>query len=72
MTKQYTSNSSNLVEEVILQILFLDTEPFVIFTDELFQVNTYIFQKWFNPMPLNWPYLVFLLCLTPDDFTRQW
>ena len=30
-TKQNTSNSSYLVEEVILQILFLGTKPFVIF-----------------------------------------
>ena len=35
-TKRYTSNSSNLVEEVTPQILFLDTKPFVISTDELF------------------------------------
>ena len=27
-TKQYTSNNSNLVEEVTPQILFLDTKPF--------------------------------------------
>ena len=40
-TKRYTSNSSNLVEEVTSQILFLDTKPFVISTDELFQVNAY-------------------------------
>ena len=33
---QYASNSSNLVEEVTSQILFLDTKPFVISTDELF------------------------------------
>ena len=36
-TKRYTSNSLKLVEEVTLQILFLDTKPFVISTDELFQ-----------------------------------
>ena len=41
MTKQYTSNSSNLVEEVAPQILFLYTKPFAIFTDALFQVNAY-------------------------------
>ena len=40
-TKQYTSNSLKLVEEVTLQILFLDTKPFVISTDELFQVDAY-------------------------------
>ena len=40
-TKRYTSNSSNLVEEVTRQILFLDTKPFVISTDELFQVDAY-------------------------------
>ena len=36
-TKRYTSNSLKLVEEVTPQILFLDTKPFVISTDELFQ-----------------------------------
>ena len=40
-TKRYTSNSLKLVEEVTAQILFLDTKPFVISTDELFQVNAY-------------------------------
>ena len=40
-TKRYTSNSLKLVEEVTLQILFLDTKPFVISTDELFQVDAY-------------------------------
>ena len=35
-TKRYTSNSLKLVEEVTPQILFLDTKPFVISTDELF------------------------------------
>ena len=39
--KRYTSNSLKLVEEVTLQILFLDTKPFVISTDELFQVDAY-------------------------------
>ena len=29
-TEKNTSNSSNLVEEVTSQILFLDTKPFVI------------------------------------------
>ena len=43
-TKRYTSNSLKLVEEVTPQILFLDTKPFVISTDELFQVDAY-FQK---------------------------
>ena len=38
-TKWYTSNSLKLVEEVTPQILFLDTKPFVIFMDELFQVD---------------------------------
>ena len=33
--KRYTSNSLKLVEEVTPQILFLDTKPFVISTDEL-------------------------------------
>ena len=33
--------SLNLVEEVTPQILFLDTKPFVISTDELFQVDAY-------------------------------
>ena len=40
-TKRYTSNSLKLVEEVTLQILFLDSKPFVISTDELFQVDAY-------------------------------
>ena len=40
-TKRYTSNSSNLMEEVTPQNLFLDTKPFVISMDELFQVNAY-------------------------------
>ena len=40
-TKRYTSNSSNLVEEVTPQILFLETKTFVISTDELFQVEAY-------------------------------
>ena len=35
-TKQNTSNSSYLMQEVIPQILFLGTKPFV------------IFKKWFN------------------------
>ena len=39
-TKQNT-NSSNLVEEVTPQILFLGTKPFVIFMDALFQVDAY-------------------------------
>ena len=43
-TKRYTSNSLKLVEEVTTQILFLDTKPFVISTDELFQVDAY-FEK---------------------------
>ena len=38
-TKQNSSNSSYLVEEVIPQILFLGTKPFVIFTDALFKVG---------------------------------
>ena len=40
-TKRYTSNSLKLVEKVTPQILFLDTKPFVISTDEIFQVDTY-------------------------------
>ena len=39
--ERYTSNSLKLVEEVTPQILFLDTKPFVISTDELFQVDAY-------------------------------
>ena len=39
--KRYTSNSLKLVEELTPQILFLDTKPFVISTDELFQVDAY-------------------------------
>ena len=41
-TKQYTSNSLKLVEEVSPHILFLDTKPFVISTDELCQVDAYL------------------------------
>ena len=40
-TKQNTSNSSNLVEEITPQIPFLCTIPFVILTDALFQVDAY-------------------------------
>ena len=40
-TKRCTSNSLKLVEEVTPQILFLDTKPFVISTDEIFQVDAY-------------------------------
>ena len=38
-TKQNTSNSSYLAEEVAPQILSLGTKPFVIFTDALFEVD---------------------------------
>ena len=41
--KRYTINSSNVVEEVTPQILFLDTKLFVISRDELFQVDA-VFQ----------------------------
>ena len=40
-TKQNTSNSSYLAEEVSPQILSLGTKPFVIFTDALFKVDAY-------------------------------
>ena len=40
-TKQNTSNSSYLAEEVTLQILSLGTKPLVIFTDALFKVDVY-------------------------------
>ena len=40
-TKQNTSNSSHLVEEVTPQILSLGTKPFVIFTDALFNVDAH-------------------------------
>ena len=40
-TKRYTSNSLKLVEEVTPQIFFLDTKPFVISADELFQLDAY-------------------------------
>ena len=40
-TKQNTSNSSYLVEEVTTQSLSLSTKPFVIFTDALFKGDTY-------------------------------
>ena len=46
-TKRYTIDSLKLVEEVTPQILFLDTKPFVISTDELFQVDAYS-KKWFS------------------------
>ena len=40
-TKQNTSNSSYLVEEVTAQILSLGTKPFVIFTDALFKEDVH-------------------------------
>ena len=40
-SKRYTSNSLKLVEEVTPQILLLETKPFVISADELFQVDAY-------------------------------
>ena len=40
-TKQNTSKSSHLVEEVSPQILSSGTKPFVIFTDALFKVDAY-------------------------------
>ena len=43
-TKRHTSNSLKLVEEVTPRILLLDTKPFVISTDELFQVDAYFQQ----------------------------
>ena len=47
-TKPYTSNSLKLVEEVTPQIFFLDTKPFVISTDELFQLWMHISKKLFS------------------------
>ena len=38
---QCTSKSLKLVEEVAPQVLLLDTKPFVISTDELFQVDAF-------------------------------
>ena len=46
-TKQNTSNSSYLVQEVTPQILSLGTKPFGFFADELFKVMR-IFKRWFN------------------------
>ena len=40
-TKQNTSNSSYLLEELTPQILSLRTKPFVIFTDALLKVDAY-------------------------------
>ena len=40
-TKQNTSDSSYLLEEVTPEILSLGTKPFVIFTDALFKVDAY-------------------------------
>ena len=40
-TKQNTSNSSYLVEEVTPQILSLGTKPFFTFTNALFKVDAY-------------------------------
>ena len=40
-TKQNTSNSSYLAEEVTPQILSLGSKPFVLFTDALFNVDAY-------------------------------
>ena len=38
---QYLGITLKLVEDVTPQILFLDTKPFVISTDELFQVDAF-------------------------------
>ena len=49
-TKRYTSNSLTLVEEVTRQILFLDTKPFVISTDEIFKwmhISKKLFSRFF-------------------------
>ena len=46
-TKRYTSNSLKLVEEVTLQILFLDTKPFVILRMSYFKWM-HISKKWFS------------------------
>ena len=49
-TKLYTSNSLKLVEEVTPQIIFLDTKPFVISTDELFKwmhISKKLFSRFF-------------------------
>ena len=40
-TKENTSNSSYLVEEVTPQIFSFGTKPFVIFMDALFKVDAY-------------------------------
>ena len=40
-TKQNTSYSTYLAEEVTLQILSLGTQPFVIFMDALFKVDAH-------------------------------
>ena len=41
MTKENTSNSSYLAEEVSPQVLSLGTKRLVIFTDALFEVDAY-------------------------------
>ena len=46
-TKRYTSNSLKLVEEVTLQMHFLDTKPFVISTMTYFK-RMHISKKWFS------------------------
>ena len=46
-TKRYTSNILKLVEEVTLQILFLDTKPFVILRMSYFKWM-HISKKWFS------------------------
>ena len=47
-TKQNTTNSSYLVEEVTPQILSLGTKAFVIFTDMRYLKWMRIFKRWFN------------------------
>ena len=46
-TKRYTSDSSNLVEEVTPHILFLDTKPFVFSTISYFKWM-HISKRWFS------------------------
>ena len=54
-TKRYTSNSLKLVEEVTPQFLLLDTKPFAISTDDLFQVDAFpLFRNETRIFIVNW------------------
>ena len=53
-TKQNTSNSSYLVQELTTQFLSLGTKPFVIFTGALFKVVFPLFGNKNQIFIVNW------------------